>query len=49
MQYGDKNWVLYKRYSEFNDLYKILKKLYNNLPDFPKKTFFAVKDEHTLI
>lgn len=37
-----------KRYKEFDELNKNLKKLYANLPPMPGKTLFAVKDPNEL-
>jgi len=37
-------WQLKKRYKEFDDLNKSIKKLVPNLPVLPGKTLFAVKD-----
>ncbi|EAR93569.2 PX-SNARE domain protein (macronuclear) [Tetrahymena thermophila SB210] len=41
---GQNKWTLKKRYKEFDELNKNLKKLYANLPPIPGKTLFAVKD-----
>lgn len=41
-------WVLEKRFSEFNDLYLNLKKLFSGLPDIPGKTIFKVTDKEEL-
>ena len=36
--------VLDKRYSDFNRLNKDLKKIFENLPNFPSKTLFNISD-----
>lgn len=36
--------ILDKRYSDFNRLNKDLKKIFENLPNFPPKTLFNISD-----
>ena len=46
--YSRKKWVLSKRYSEFEQLHKNLKKLMPNVPTIPGKSFFKVKSADAL-
>jgi len=39
---GEK-WTIEKRYKEFDELNKALKKVYGNLPELPQKTLFSLK------
>ena len=41
---GSGSWKLDKRFKEFDELNNILKKSYANLPHFPQKTFFHLKE-----
>ena len=40
-----KNWIIKKRYSEFEDLHKILQTKLNNLIEFPQKRLFSASDD----
>jgi len=39
---GEK-WTIEKRFKEFDELNKSLKKVYGNLPELPQKTLFSLK------
>lgn len=40
-----KNWTIKKRYSEFEELNKILTTKISNLPEFPQKRLFSASDD----
>lgn len=41
-------YATHKRYSDFFELHKLLKSEYDNLPSFPARTFFALKNKSDL-
>lgn len=43
-QISEKNWVVYRRFSEFHDLYLVLEKFFINIPKFPNKTLMKLKN-----
>lgn len=45
VQANEKIWTVEHRYSEFHELYKLFKKLFNDVPVIPPKTAFKVKSE----
>ena len=45
---GQNKWTIEKRFSEFDDLYKNLCKLFGNVPKMPQKSFFKIKDHEGL-
>ena len=46
--YSKERWELEKRYSEIDNLHKILTKLYPNIPPMPGKTLFKIKNRDQL-
>ena len=46
--YSKERWDLDKRYSEIDNLHKILTKLYPNIPPMPGKTLFKIKNRDQL-
>jgi hypothetical protein len=48
MKRGAEKWTVEKRYSEFDDLHKNLKKIFSNLPLMPGKTMFKVTSPEVL-
>ena len=45
---NQKTWSIDKRYSDFESLYKTLKKTISNLPSFPGKTLFRPKSKESV-
>lgn len=45
---GGEKWNIEKRFREFDDLQKSLKKVYGNLPNLPTKTMFSLKDSNDI-
>ena len=41
---SDKSWTVFRRFSEFHDLYLILVKYFISVPKFPNKTLTKVKN-----
>jgi len=44
---GEK-WSLEKRFREFDELHKALKKVYGNLPELPQKSLFSLKQSNEI-
>lgn len=44
----NESWTLEKRYSEFDELNKNLKKTYSSLPNMPGKSFFKISENAEL-
>lgn len=48
LKYNQDKWTVEKRYSEFDDLNKNLKKMFVNLPSLPGKSLFKIKESEDI-
>jgi len=45
---SNKNWVILKRYSDFDALEKTIKPMFSNIPSLPGKTIFKLSQAQHL-